>query len=445
MMPWRRHLTRTYGSRDLKCFVGILMLLAVAVVGLIIRSQILRSDGDIEFNFDDYMDDRLHVRQDTMFAVDEDGLHHGDGGFPGELPLSSDDYLKEFKSPYLVDKEKEIFRDLKLTREDKKDVTSNKLITWYDMASTQIREDLFDDSVFDVCPVHRCKFMRPEMMGEKLDRQVDAIIFPGVAGRDRDPPRREHPDQVFIYYDMEAPVHPVKAFGSPAWNSVFNWTWSYRRDADIWQPAGFLQRQDKVKPSTYLKDVVKNKNRKKPVAWFANNCHTPSGRERYVRDLQQYIHVDVYGQCGNLTCPMSFACLQMLSTKYFFYLSFESALCKDYVTDKFLHMFYPDISLVPIVLGGANYDSLFPQGTYIDASWFATPKDLADFLNYLMDEKKTYTEFLWRKTHLEYSGSSTDSALCQLCHRLHSLRTSRRTYPDFQLWYRADQCRAPKY
>nr|KAG5707771.1 hypothetical protein BaRGS_015931 [Batillaria attramentaria] len=456
-MTWRRQLSRQYGSRDLKCFVGILILLVVTIVGLMLRSQTLETGDDVGFMFEESTTHRVNVRHrhvdstvsspgfkdDSRSQSSQPKTSGGAGGFPRPFPSSTSD-LKDFKSPY-IRRSSDPYRDLKLTREDKREVTSNKVITWYAVAATQLPEDLFDDDVFDDCPAHRCRFVKPEMLKrEDKDKVVDAIIFPGVAGRDKEPPSRTHPDQVFIYYDMEAPMHPAKSFGSQAWNSIFNWTWSYRRDADIWQPAGFLQRVDKVKPSTSFKDIVKAKNKHKVVAWFANTCNVPSKRDQYVRELQKHIQVDMFGQCGNLTCPKGFACLETLSSKYFFYLSFEDALCKDYVTDKFFDMFLEDIHLVPVVLGGADYESFFPQGTYIDASWFSSPKDLAEFLKFLMEDKKTYTEFLWRKSHFVYTGSDTNSALCQLCQQLHSLKSSRRTYPDFQQWYRTDQCKAPR-
>ncbi len=39
---------------------------------------------------------------------------------------------------------------------------------------------------------------------------------------------------------------------------------------------------------------------RKLVAWFVGNCKTQSKRELYVKELQKYIDVDVYGNCGPL-------------------------------------------------------------------------------------------------------------------------------------------------
>lgn len=62
------------------------------------------------------------------------------------------------------------------------------------------------------------------------------------------------------------------------------------------------------------------------------------GRELYVRELQKYVEVDVFGKCGNLTCGRKFEynhCFQhVLRPTYKFYLAFENNMCEDYITEK---------------------------------------------------------------------------------------------------------------
>ena len=36
------------------------------------------------------------------------------------------------------------------------------------------------------------------------------------------------------------------------------------------------------------------------VSWSVSNCKTDSERERFVEELQQFVSVDVYGDCGPL-------------------------------------------------------------------------------------------------------------------------------------------------
>ena len=83
------------------------------------------------------------------------------------------------------------------------------------------------------------------------------------------------------------------------------------------------------------------------MAWFVGNCDTKSKRELYVKELQKYIDVDIYGKCGSLKCPdnpkvydprMNKECYDMLEQNYKFYLSFENIFCKDYVTEKLFNI-----------------------------------------------------------------------------------------------------------
>ena len=40
--------------------------------------------------------------------------------------------------------------------------------------------------------------------------------------------------------------------------------------------------------------------KKKPVAWFVSNCFTRSNRNKLVAEIQKFIDVDIYGNCGKL-------------------------------------------------------------------------------------------------------------------------------------------------
>ena len=73
------------------------------------------------------------------------------------------------------------------------------------------------------------------------------------------------------------------------------------------------------------------------VAWIARNCNdTFWPRLDYVHDLMKHIRVDIYGNCGNLSClpRMSEKCLKVMES-YKFFLSLENSECDDYITEKF--------------------------------------------------------------------------------------------------------------
>jgi alpha-1,3-fucosyltransferase len=155
---------------------------------------------------------------------------------------------------------------------------------------------------------------------------------------------------------------------------------------------------------------------------MASHCDTHSQRETYVKELSKYIDVDIFGQCGKyLTCakhPLHISnpqCYDMLESTYKFYLSFENAICPDYVTEKFFKIMGHDI--VPVVYGGADYTQHAPPHSYIDARKFQ-PKELAAYLKLLDANETLYNEYFWWKDYyrVEYSiEDTTRHGFCDLC------------------------------
>ena len=99
------------------------------------------------------------------------------------------------------------------------------------------------------------------------------------------------------------------------------------------------------------------KHKKNIAYWVASHCPTDNKRENYVKSMQKFINVDVYGKCGNLTCPYQKQrnpCEDDLALKYYFYLAFENSNCVDYISEKFwrninhpvVWQIYPIIDLI---------------------------------------------------------------------------------------------------
>ena len=153
-----------------------------------------------------------------------------------------------------------------------------------------------------------------------------------------------------------------------------------------------------------------------PVSWFPSIHNRCSRREEH-RDHR----------CWR----------QVLGPKYLFYLAFENALCNAYVTEK---LWRPLVhGLVPVVLGGANYTTILPPNSYIDAVSF-TPRQLGHLLRRLQKFPREYEKYhLWRA----FWRPTLRPPLCELCLRLHS-KLTRTTQRDLAGWWRAvGQCRAP--
>ena len=94
-------------------------------------------------------------------------------------------------------------------------------------------------------------------------------------------------------------------------------------------------------------------------------------------------------------------CFHMVNKKYRFYISFENAICKDYITEKTfnalrcaektnwyqthrqtnkftikLKIWFSRLNPIPIVLGGVNYTAELPPNSFINAAQFITPQGI---------------------------------------------------------------------
>ena len=56
-------------------------------------------------------------------------------------------------------------------------------------------------------------------------------------------------------------------------------------------------------------------------------------------------------------------------------------------------------NVVPVVLGGADYDLVAPPSSYINVNDFRSPKDLAVYLKHLMANPHEYLQYFWWKEH----------------------------------------------
>jgi alpha-1,3-fucosyltransferase len=157
--------------------------------------------------------------------------------------------------------------------------------------------------------------------------------------------------------------------------------------------------------------------------------------------------VDIYGACGNFRCDRKneTACWEKIEKEYYFYLSFENSICKDYVTEKFFNAM--ERKIIPIVLGGTDYHNSAgaPIHSHINA-WedFKNPADLAKYLKTLIDDSEKYAEFFWwRQFYKPVSDETTrrNIGYCDLCKKLHDNEQTK-TYNDLEDWWIAESnCR----
>ncbi|KAL7642737.1 UNVERIFIED_CONTAM: hypothetical protein RMT77_007302 [Armadillidium vulgare] len=250
-------------------------------------------------------------------------------------------------------------------------------------------------------------------------------------------------NQRWILFEREPPTY---SFRYPqVFNGVFNWTMTYRRDSDVNVGYGNIYKKADFSVNNFgifenfsrsLNSVMKTK--KGMAAWMVSNCKTPSRREVYVKQLQQYIEIDIFGECGPLKCEKknNRKCLKFLEENYKFYLAFENSFCKDYISEKFFRLL--SYNIIPVVRGGANYASLAPPHSYIDVDDFKTPKELANYLLYLDENDTAYEEyFMWKETYIVINSLSwlyRATGFCDLCEKLHTDKEVK-IYYDLKEWF----------
>ena len=262
-----------------------------------------------------------------------------------------------------------------------------------------------------------------EFIDNNLDvyNTSDVVIFKARMLREGLPSYRP-PGQRWIYYEWESAANSMlKRYAQEndlETVNYFNYSMTYSRTSTIFMPYGECIGLSKrpVGINEAISDILQNK--KKLVVWMVSNCFTGGGREKYVRDLQKYIPVDIYGNCGTLSCYNDRDCVKHL-TGYKFYLAFENSVCGEYMTEKLWRSF--EWGLVPVVYGGlGGYKEALPPHSYIDVADFSSPENLAKYLLEVHANDTLYRKYFSWKTKFHCGIVSRDGNMERICSHLHN-------------------------
>lgn len=309
------------------------------------------------------------------------------------------------------------------------------------------------------CPVTNCFFTHNHKFLKK-ETDFDAILF--HAPETMKPtlmPRERNDHQFYAMMSLESPLATHTNLNQ--FKNFFNLTVTYRHDSDItWDYGKIVDKETNeiVAPSLSPKwkeidedfydeemnEIVKNKT--SPIAWFASNCVTNSYRKQFVKAISKIMPVDIYGRCGKLRCKTyAQECDDLLDAKYRFYLSFENALCRDYVTEKVFRQL--DRFVIPVVYNGADTSLFAPPKSYIDANKFKDVKELTDYLQYLTDNPREYIKYFWWKKHYKIVQHPTYAyMLCDVCKKLNDpqFMSEKHQYESIDTWWSKKECTEPK-
>lgn len=213
----------------------------------------------------------------------------------------------------------------------------------------------------------------------------------------------------WVFHDAEAPHYQ-----SHNVLDRMQYTMTYRLDSDF--PWGYFQKD--------LLQIMETppqptKKQKAPIAWIVSNCRASSYRHHYVKELQKYIDIDIYGHCMNTKEWPNRSTVEVISD-YHFYLAIENSNCKDYVTEKLSNAY--EAGAVPIVDGPSDYGPFIPNThSVIKIDDFKNPQDLANYIHTLMANKTLYNKYLDYKRpggvsdRFKKTLEIYDQGQCKLC------------------------------
>lgn len=256
--------------------------------------------------------------------------------------------------------------------------------------------------------------------------------------------------QKWVAYDMEAPPQStwLTTRNNNRYKNAFNFSSFFSKDSAV-PFSGGNQRYINIDKYTEIMKSKKDfsKGKKRPVVWIVSHCETQSKRESYVQELQKYIDVDIYGGCGKKLCTernkIMPTCVQDVLNDYYFYLSFESSLCDDYVTEKLWKVLSDQVTVLPVVMGLANYSQLLPENTYLSVFDYSSPKVLAQEMHKMITNASLFNQYMIQKMALKQVAS--EGFLCNVCDYAHDHRKEIQTMEDItKFWSVSRKCRKPE-
>ncbi|XP_040898316.1 alpha-(1,3)-fucosyltransferase 7 [Toxotes jaculatrix] len=280
----------------------------------------------------------------------------------------------------------------------------DKCLEMYNISRCFLTDDTSTFSTADVVVFHH----------EELSRGLSPLPL------HLDRPASQH----WVWMSLEPPVNNANL---AQFNGLFNWTMSYRCDADISIPYGkTILGGDKLGFQAAL-------NRSCFVSWVVSKYQPHQARAVVYQSLQTYIPIEVYGRWNKK--PLSNKKLLPTIAKCLFYLSFENSKAKDYISEKLWRNAF-QAGAIPVVLGPsrATYEALAPPGSFIHVDDFKNTADLAVYLKQVAaDKQASEGYFQWHHTHQVKTYTDWRERLCQICVKYPSLPVSK-VYQDLESW-----------
>lgn len=229
------------------------------------------------------------------------------------------------------------------------------------------------------------------------------------------------------------PNPPGDTHNIPGIAPLFNLTLTYRKDSDIqvrWKVSSRINPENEFKPPP----------KERLVCWIADAKeivdNSTESHRAYV-ELIKHLQVDVFDRSSDEMRGEGFLST-IRSCK--FYLSFETSIHKDYITERFTTPLA--LGTVPVAVGPPrrNYENFVPGSSFIHFKDFEDAAALAERLQELDRKEQEYQRYFdWRKFYVIGSPFVDEKhrflhPICQACQHL-SLSKVFRYIPDLYKWF----------
>ena len=320
------------------------------------------------------------------------------------------------------------------------------------------------------CPYKNCRWScKKSSVNHENIRRASIFHYADIKLEEmQEKQKHRSPNDVWILWIDEAnrPLEYLNEY-------KFNWTISFRQDAEISIGTyGLLIHDDNIKNfySNNMSDLILSSGfisiltshsilvtdftlenyiltnyryRSKHALWFVSNCE-PKDRLKYYEQLKNYFPIDAYGSCINNKkeiCRRNDQCEISRSRLALFYLAFESQTCTDYITEKFWRALY--YGMIPVVFGPRKQSYLelgIPKSAFVHIEDFKSAKQLGRYLHNIANNYFLYRNyFQWiNQYHILYHTNDLEPIrMCELCMRLNlENKNERRFYVNIHQWHR---------
>ncbi|KAK7579633.1 hypothetical protein V9T40_000262 [Parthenolecanium corni] len=255
------------------------------------------------------------------------------------------------------------------------------------------------------CDHKHCFFT--ESRSFRLVPETKAFLFYGsdINLTDLPVPRKQ---EIWALFHEES-LKNAPFLSSEKFTRLFNFTSTFDRESDLPSTTMHLSSLDAITDIKYLVPTkLKNELLESiaPIVYIQSSCDTLINRDEYVVNLSQYLKIDSFGKClNNAELPTNLRTLESLNSpeflaflsRYKFTIAVENAVCDDYITEKLWRSLI--VGSVPIYFGSPTIRDWLPNDkSVIFIEDFASPRDLADFIEELNYRDDLYDQYLLHKS-----------------------------------------------